>query len=254
MSQSHTADDIPDPNLDRDRLYQDVECLPLKLQKPHFEEGLIYTMTLESGKKFPMLVMILETKTETFVYRTFFVLGSSRKTYFEGSDDKTARYEEVWRLAPRREMMHARNPAHVRVGETLRFAYGMEEELFTVLVTGTMTRSLRCTLQCGTHRSTERTFEHIEITNCFELFGSPVLQSLTSTVLDSAWEEANRSKSKRFPERNPELNKDFRVSLDEPFKRKWHLMKILGNEGVELLCKQSNARAVRNLSRSSSGV
>ena len=88
-------------------------------------------MTLESGKKNPMLVMIIKTKMETFIYRTFFVLGSSRKTFFDGSDDKTARYDDVWRLAPRREMMHARNPANVRTGETLRFAYGMEEKLFT---------------------------------------------------------------------------------------------------------------------------
>ena len=177
-------------------------------------------MTLESGKKNPMLVMIIETKMETFIYRTFFVLGSSRKTFFDGSDDKTARYDDVWRLAPRREMMHARNPANVRTGETLRFAYGMEEKLFTVLVTGIMSRSLRCTLQCGVNRSTTRTFEHIEITNCFELFGSPVLQRLTTTVFDSVWEEANRSKSKNLPNNNPELKKEFCVTLDEPHKRK----------------------------------
>ena len=52
--ESDKADDISDPNLDRARLYQDVVCLPLKLQKQHYEEGLIYTMTLESGKKNPM--------------------------------------------------------------------------------------------------------------------------------------------------------------------------------------------------------
>ena len=92
---SDTANEIPDPNLNRDQLYQDVVLHPIKLRKPHFEEVLIYNMILAKDMQNPILVMIIETMADTFVYRTFFVLGSSRKTYVDDTDDKTAKYADA---------------------------------------------------------------------------------------------------------------------------------------------------------------
>ena len=47
---SDTSEDIPDPNLSKEALYQAPNMLPAPLQKSHFEEGLIYTMTLKGNR------------------------------------------------------------------------------------------------------------------------------------------------------------------------------------------------------------
>ena len=92
---SDTADDIPDPNQKPECLYQDVNTVPVKLRPSHFEEGLLYTITLRERSTFSMLVMVIETNKTSFLYRTFFYRGSSRKTYHEGAKDKSCPYRDV---------------------------------------------------------------------------------------------------------------------------------------------------------------
>ena len=92
---SDTSDEIPDPNLSQDRLYQDIDCLPVALSSSHFEEGLLYTMTLSLNKKNSMLVWIIEAKQDTFVFHRFFNVASSNPTWHESGKDKHCRYDEV---------------------------------------------------------------------------------------------------------------------------------------------------------------
>ena len=56
---SDTSENLPDPNNLGVPLYQDVNKLPVDLKKHHFEEGLVYFMTLKTCKKHPMLAMII---------------------------------------------------------------------------------------------------------------------------------------------------------------------------------------------------
>ena len=191
---------------------------------------------------------------QTFVYRKFFVRGSSQKTYAHGAVDQTSKYDDVWRLAPRRELMNSRKSSDVRVGETLRFLYGIREQVYTGLVTSTTATNITCKLLCGSDRGSSREFDRFEVTDCFELFGSPLIKDLTNNVKAAVWEDARTSRTRDFPESQRELNRDFFVPEGEKYKRKWHLMKILGEEGVQLLCDRTNERANRVLSKSSSNV
>ena len=52
---SDTENDIPDPNIDPEPLYQDRNMLPESLTKKHFLEGLLYTMTLKREQRKYML-------------------------------------------------------------------------------------------------------------------------------------------------------------------------------------------------------
>ena len=97
---SDTSEDIPDPNLQDDPLFQKVDTLPEELCNKHFEEGLIYVMTLNKERDKTILVMAIESRQVDFSYRTFFVRGSSSQTFHEGGKDRTARYGDIWRLAP----------------------------------------------------------------------------------------------------------------------------------------------------------
>ena len=81
--------------MEKHALYQDVDLLPVALEKSHFEEGLIYAMTLEENHEKTLLVMVIEVQEETFVYRLFFSQKSARKTYHEGAADTTCPYSEV---------------------------------------------------------------------------------------------------------------------------------------------------------------
>ena len=48
---SDTSEGISDPNMSREALYQDQDCLPEPLESIHFVEGLIYTMTKHSNPR-----------------------------------------------------------------------------------------------------------------------------------------------------------------------------------------------------------
>ena len=67
---SDTSEDIPDPNLSAEALYQGPNKLPVPLHKSHFYEGLIYTMTLK-GKQGSMLVFINDVREELFLPNLF---------------------------------------------------------------------------------------------------------------------------------------------------------------------------------------
>ena len=77
---SDTSDDIPNPDMNKDPLYQDEDALPEPLEKSHFEEGLLYTLTLISKRHDPMLVQIIELHQDKFVYQSFFHSTSKAKT------------------------------------------------------------------------------------------------------------------------------------------------------------------------------
>ena len=85
---SDTDEDIPDVNLSSEALYQDVAKLPEELDKKHFEEGIIYALTLHDLKSITFLGMLILVKKDSFLFRIFSAKGSSRKTYHEGLIDK----------------------------------------------------------------------------------------------------------------------------------------------------------------------
>ena len=66
--------------------------------------------------------MIIAKAGSTFLYRSFFVRGSRRKTFHEEAEDGECKYSEVWRLAPRNELRR-KDPRNARKGETSRFLY-----------------------------------------------------------------------------------------------------------------------------------
>ena len=145
--------------------------------------------------------------------------------------------------------MRKQNPMDARAGQTLRFIY--EEQDITAFITKRCSRTLEGTLVCGTKRGRIRVFDQIEMLDCFELFGSPILQNLLTQVKDANWTEANKDSTLGKPEHRPELNPDFMVPEPVKHKRLWHVMKVLG-EGAELLCQCTTKRSNRILSRSKS--
>ena len=249
--ESDTSENIPDPNCSEDPLYQDVNKLPVGLRKGHFEEGLLYSMTLDQGRENTMLVMIVEVKENTFIYRNFFCRGSKRKTFHEGAKDQEIKFSQVWRLAPRRELIQKRHPDDMRVGQTIRFYYGVNSSPTTALITAILSRTIKGKVECGKERGKIMDFEKFDITGSNEVFGSSILQELLKEVKDAKWIDASKIKTPERAPGKPKLHENFRVPQDEQHKRKWHMLKILG-EGAGLLCNRTNARAQRNLSRSSS--
>ena len=93
--ESDPAETIPDPNRSPEALHQDVGSLPVPVQKKHFEEGVIYALVLSSAKSVTILGMVVFLKEETFDFRLFRVMGSTRKTFHEGLQDKEIEYESV---------------------------------------------------------------------------------------------------------------------------------------------------------------
>ena len=93
--ESDTDETIPDPNRSPEALYQDVGSLPVPVQKKHFEEGVIDALVLSSAKSVTILGMVVFLKEETFDFRLFRVMGSTRKTFHEGLQDKEIEYESV---------------------------------------------------------------------------------------------------------------------------------------------------------------
>ena len=124
-NESDTAEDVPDPNMEIEPLYQDVGCMPVPLQPFHFEVGLLYTMTLDKQRNNQMLVWIVEAKDSLFSYQCNFNLVSRAKTWHETGKSSTCAYSVVWRLAPMRELLRTFSPGRAYIGQTFRFTYGM---------------------------------------------------------------------------------------------------------------------------------
>ena len=173
---SDTSEDIPDPYDDDKALFQDVNVLPVSLQKDNFQEGLIYRMTLKEKHGVTFLGMVIETMEEAFLFRTFFVRGSKAKTFHEGAEDKKFEYSDVWRLAPRRELCRKINPLDARLGQTLRFDYG--HGYVTALIIRSLSLTVKGKVECGKDRGKVQDFTKVEMLDCTELFGSSSVQKL----------------------------------------------------------------------------
>ena len=91
---SDTSENIPDPDSE-ESLFHDINELPIPISPNHFVEGLLYCLTMKNNKSQTSLSMIIEKKESTFIFRTFFVRGSKRKTFHEGAKDKEYRHEDV---------------------------------------------------------------------------------------------------------------------------------------------------------------
>ena len=167
------------------------------------------------------------------------------KTYHEGAKDAEFEYNEVQRLAPRNELCRKLDPRKARIGQTLRFVYE-QSSYKTVVVCQTLSKSLKCKTECGRGRGKMQVFEINEIDECMELFCSSLLQDLLTQVKNSSQSNANKSKTKQIPTTAPELHAEFRVPEQEKYKRKFHVLQILG-KGSKLLCERTNARARRKL-------
>ena len=131
------------------------------------------------------LGMVIEIKAEKFIYRTFFVRGSKMKTYHEGAKDAEFEYNEVWRLAPRKELYRKQDPSNARIGQTLRFFYE-QSGYVTVVVYQTLSKSIKCRTECGRGRGNMQVFDINEIDDCMELFCSSLLQKLLTQVKNSS--------------------------------------------------------------------
>ena len=218
--ESDTSDGFPDPNNGSVSLYQDANKLPEPLRPVHFEEGMIYTILMKSKSNNPMLIMVIEQGRLTFVFRCYFVRGSSMKTFHTGRKDQTCKYNDVLRLAPRRELMQKTDASKMRPGETIRFTYGFNEYYTTILITRRTNRNIMGSVECGKDRGKDQTFELVEMVNCTEIFGSSLLQDLHNQSLESVWVDASKTVTKDFPPYKPNLCDEFKVPNDENYKRK----------------------------------
>ena len=153
-------------------------------------------------------------------------------------------------MVPRRELERTTNENEIRSGQVIRFSYGIEGRPVTAHVLQITSIRMRCRVECGSSRGSIEDFDKVLMTDCVELFAASDLQDLLSQTKNATWKVAMKSKSREISEYIPEL-KDLIGSETEEFKRKWHVMQILG-KGAKLLCKKTNERAKRCLSKSQS--
>ena len=250
-NESDTDVDVPDPNMENEPLYQDVDCMPVPLRPSHFEVGLLYTMTLEQKRYNPMLVWIVEAKERSFSYQCYFNLVSKAKSWHETGKNNTCTYSGVWRLAPRRELVRTCDPGKAYIGQTLRFTYGMTTSPVVITVMRFTARVLKGIVVCGPRRGNQDSWNIFEIIGCTEVFGSTLLHNLLTKAKEAKWSSGGKTKTRPISERKPRLSQEFHVPANEDTKRVWHLLKIIGEEGVELLIHRTNKRAERRLSRRS---
>ena len=83
-----TDEEIPDPNNDKNSLFQDRNHLPVALTKLHFKEGFVYLFTLKIDKEVTFLGFLIETMRNSFRFRVYHTKGKARKTFHTGSADK----------------------------------------------------------------------------------------------------------------------------------------------------------------------
>ena len=102
-------------------LYQDENCLPEPLQPHHFREGLLYTMTKHANRRNSILVLIIEAKEDTFACNCYFQQTSSANTSHQTGKVTECSYDDIWRLAPRRELIHPHQPDNSSPGQMHRF-------------------------------------------------------------------------------------------------------------------------------------
>ena len=110
------------------------------------------------------------------IYDLMIEIGKVRKTYHQGAKDKSYRYDEIWRLAPRRELMLSRSVKDIRRGQTISFDY--DSGRVTARVISTKASSVKGIILCGSERGTIKDFETFELLNVVELFASSLLYDL----------------------------------------------------------------------------
>ena len=213
---SDTGEEFPEPITVKQALYQDVGQLPCPLAKHHFVEGLVYFMTAHSQKKISTLGMVIEAQDKIFVFREFFVKGSSRKTFHETENDKRYEYNDVWRLAPRRESTRKICINEINVGQCIRFEDNAG--MTTAVVTKIKSRTITVRVECGSNRGKIIEVEKLEIVNCSEIIASSILADLRKKILNSKWEECDSSRTPDTPLKKPKLKEDF--WCPEPVKHK----------------------------------
>ena len=150
--------------------------------------------------------MVIETKRSSFTYRVFNVVGSSKKTYHQGTQDILCDYSEVWRLAPRRELVRNQNPVDIRVGQLIRFSDCVRDSYVTALVSHRTSSTLKCIIECGKDKGEERSYDIFDISDCMELFGSSILKKLLTKVKSATWTNGDKSKSRKLPVAKSELH------------------------------------------------
>ena len=124
----------------------------------------------------------------------------------------------VWRLAPRRELVRPLDPYSTRIGQTIRFLYGVHGNYITLLVTHKTSKQLKGVIQCGELRDKIRDFELHEIVSNTEVFASSMLKSLLEQAKTASWDDADNVRSADTGVHRPQLH--FIVPVDEPCKRK----------------------------------
>lgn len=195
-----------------------MDLLPEELSIHHWEEGIIYAMTVISEKNIMYLGMVIECRKSTFIFRCFFVRGKKRKTYHQGAEDIEYQYSQVFRLAPRRELQIGRTPSEARSGQTLRFKYmGI---IITARILQIMPQKIAGIIECGTSRGEKRVFKMILMFNCQEIFGSSILRDLYSDTDEVRWVKTDSIKTKVMRKSKPQLHEIFMAPKSESNKRK----------------------------------
>ena len=213
---SDAEKEIPNPNDWPENLYQDINKLPEPLKKEHFQEGILYFMTLNATKKRSSLGMVIEVRSNKFIWRNYGIRGSSQKTYHESGKDNEHSFDEVWRLAPRRELMIPRSTENIRTGQTLNFQY--ENDRFTVRVLASRSTSITAIIETGANRGETTNFERIEIVDCLELFVSSLLHDMHDDLSSLMWTEDKTATTYNFPSDKPSLKPGF--FCPEPIQNK----------------------------------
>ena len=125
-------------------------------------------MTLHKEKHVTLLGLLIEKKKKKFIFRVYYTKGAKRKSFHQGAKDKVLSYDDIWRLAPRDELMIKTTNEALRVGQTVRF--DDNEGFTTIRITKTFSRSIKGIVICGAHRGKERSFETYEMLNFREIF------------------------------------------------------------------------------------
>ena len=76
--------------------------------------------------------------------------------------------------------MIPRSVDNLRIGQTLNFTY--ENSRVTVHVLEHRSTTIIGLIECGKNRGKTEEYEHIEISDCLELFGSSVLHKLYKSL------------------------------------------------------------------------
>jgi len=177
---SDTSQEIPDPNYQDEPLYQKAISPPVDLTKKYFEEGLVHVITLKKQRESPKLVMHMETRQNDFTYRTFFVRGSSRGTFHGRGRNKNAAYEDVFRLAPRDELVLKVDVRRFFVGQTEIFVLN-ERAIYNNYSGCKDVSDDKSYYRMWKEPGYER-FHLYEIVSCHEIFGSSLLHGLLKKV------------------------------------------------------------------------